>query len=268
MVFITGDVHHPPDFIKRLWYGELKLREDYEIKAGFEFVKILSEHEVPCTLFITGKLCDTFPETVNALLLNDNVEIGANTYYAFRGPLYGYTLLIPVYRRIFGASYGPKLLIRHDVFKTTYAFRKLRVQTIAWRTHGYEGNDYLYSLLAKVGYKIASDCRSNTFKFFKRYGIFHVCINMPVDDLLPNMPPKERSRWYEKYLKLLNIKAKREKVLVLQLHPANMALDDFDFLLKVIKTLLKLNASFHKISFLVSNGVLKSQRGDYMCAKP
>jgi peptidoglycan/xylan/chitin deacetylase (PgdA/CDA1 family) len=248
MVFITGDVHHLPDFVKRLWYGGLKLPEDYDLKAGFEFVKVLSEYEVPCTLFVTGKLLDAFPETIRALL-SKNIEVGAHTYYAFRGPLYGFTSLIPVYIRMFGTCYGPKLLIRHDVFKTVYAFRKIAVKPIAWRTHGYEGNKYLYSLLAKLGFKVVSECRSDKFRLFKCCGMFHVCINMPVDDDLPNKSPFERSRWYEKYLRLLDVKAKREKVLVLQLHPANMALDNFDFLSKVVKVLLKSNALFHKISF-------------------
>jgi len=56
MVFITGDIHHPPGFIKRIMYGEFKLLEDYELKASSGFVKVLSEYEVPCTLFVTGKL--------------------------------------------------------------------------------------------------------------------------------------------------------------------------------------------------------------------
>ena len=254
MVFITGDVHHSPDFIKRLWYGELKLPEDHELRFVPEFINVLSEYEIPCTLFMTGRLYDTYPERINALL-NDNVEIGAHTYYAFRGPLYGYTLLVPIYERAFGTSYGPKFLIRHDVFKTVRAFQRLGIRPLAWRTHGYEGNEYLYALLAKLGFKIVSDCRSNTFRLFKRHGILHVCINMPVDDILPSLSASEKSRWYEKYLRLLNIKAKQERALVLQLHPANMALDDFDFLSKVIKMLLKLNVSFRKISFLANNGI-------------
>jgi len=251
MVFITCDIHHPPDFIKRIMYGEFKLPEDYELKVSFEFVKVLSEYEVPCTLFITGKLVDAIPEAINALLSNDNVEVGAHTYYAFRGPLYGYTSLIPIYNKMFGTCYGPRLLIRHDVFKTVYAFQKLTVKPIAWRTHGYKGNEYLYLLLAKLGFKILSDCRSNTFKLFWHYGMLHICINMPVDDDLLNKSPYERLRWYEKFLRLLDIKAKQEKALVLQLHPTNMALDNFDFLAKVIKVLLKSNARFHKLSFFV-----------------
>ena len=252
VVFITGDIHHPPDLIKRLSYGELGIPEDYELRAGLEYVKVLHEYNVPCTLFITGKLVDTFSETVKSLISSyDNVEIGAHTYYAFRGLLYGYTLFIPVYRKLFGTPYGPKHLIHYDVLKTVKAFLKLGVRPIAWRTHGYEENDYLYSLLAKLGFKIISDCRSERFKVFKRNNILHVCINMPVDDNLPNMSPSERASWYEKYIKLLNIKVRQEKALVLQLHPVNMALDNFDFLLKIIKVLLKVNSLFHRLSFLI-----------------
>jgi peptidoglycan/xylan/chitin deacetylase (PgdA/CDA1 family) len=248
MVFITGDVHHL-DFTRRLRYGKLKVPENYELKASSEFIKVLSEYEVPCTLFITGKLLDSFPEL--STLLFKNVEIGGHTYYTFRGPLYGYTLLRPIYKKMFGTYYGPKLLIRHDVFKTMHAFQKLNLKPIAWRTHGYEGNEYLYSLLAKLGFKIVSDCRSDTFKLFKCCRILHVCINMPTDEDLPTKSLTERLRWYEKYLRLLSMKAIREKALVLQLHPANMALDNFYFLAKIIKLLLKSNARFHKISFFV-----------------
>jgi hypothetical protein len=156
-----------------------------------------------------------------------------------------------MYRKLFGTPYGPKHLIHYDVLKTVKAFSKLGVKPIAWRTHGYEENDYIYYLLAELGFKIISDCRSERFKVFKRNNILHVCINMPVDDNLHNMSPSERASWYEKYIKLLNIKVRQERALVLQLHPVNMALDNFDFLLKIIKVLLKVDSLFYKLSFLI-----------------
>lgn len=99
-------------------------------------------------------------------------------------------------------------MIHYDVLKTIKAFQKLGIKPIAWRTHVYEGNEYLYYLLAKSGFKMVSDCRAETFKIFKEGDILNVCINMPVDDGLGNKPYVERSEWYERYLRLLDIKAK------------------------------------------------------------
>jgi len=251
VAFITGDVHHPPDFIKRVYYKETKRVPDYELKAAREYAKILYEYEASCTLFMTGRLVDMFPEAVVAIARMPNVEIGAHTYYAFRGPLYGYTLLIPLYKRVFGTSYGPRLLIKHDVLKVVYAFRKLKLDVKAWRTHGYEGDEYLYELLAKKRFRIVSDCKSDSFRMFSHHGLVHVCINMPVDDNIPKMSQHERTEWYRRYYKVLDVKAERGEPLVLQLHPANMALDNFDFLIGVVKRLKAAGYKLLKLSDVV-----------------
>jgi peptidoglycan/xylan/chitin deacetylase (PgdA/CDA1 family) len=250
LVFITGDVHHPPDLIKRLYYKEIATRSDYELRAALEYAKIVSELNASCTLFVTGKALDMFPSIVKKIA-SLNAEIGGHTYYAFRGPFYGYTLLIPLYTKIFGTPYGPKLLIRHDVYRTIHALRRVRVDARAWRTHGYHGNEYLYRLLAKLGFKIVSDCISNEFRIFKEHGLTHVCINMPVDDGLSRLSSNNRIEWYRNYIRVLKQKVMRGEPLVLQLHPVNMALDNFEFLLDVIKILSKEGYMFLNLSKIV-----------------
>jgi hypothetical protein len=180
-----------------------------------------------------------------------NAEIGAHTYYAFIGPFYGYTLLIPLYTKIFGTPYGPKLLIRHDVYRTIHALRRVRVDARAWRTHGYHDNEYLYRKLAKLGFKIVSDCISNKFRIFKEHGLIHVCINMPVDDGLSRLSSNNRIEWYRNYIRVLKQKVMRGEPLVLQFHPVNMALDNFEFLLDVIKILSKEGYTFLNLSKIV-----------------
>jgi hypothetical protein len=43
------------------------------------------------------------------LISYDNVEVGVHTYYAFRGALYGYTLFISVYKKMFKTSYDQSI---------------------------------------------------------------------------------------------------------------------------------------------------------------
>ena len=255
IVFLTGDVHHPPDLIKRVYYRETSIPPDYELKASLLYAKVLNEYGTSCTLFVTGKVLDMFPEIVSEITELANVEIGAHTYYAFRGLSYGYTFLVPVYTKMFKTPYGPKLLIRHDVFRAIQAFKKLGLKVLSWRTHGYQGNEYLYRLLAKLSVKLVSDCRSNNLVYKTEYGIIHVCINMPVDDGISRLSWHERTKWYYKYLRILGLKAERGEPMVLQLHPINMMLDNFDFLLRVVETLKKMGYRFLKLSEILQFGV-------------
>jgi len=248
LAFITGDVHHSPDFIKRIYYREVTVHPNCELKASLEYAKILSEFEVPCTLFITGKALDMSRNVVKRIVRLGNVEIGTHTYYAFRGPFYGYTALIPLYTKIFGTPYGPKLLMRHDVLRAIHAFKRLGLEIKVWRTHGYHSNEYLYRLLARLGFKVVSDCKSDEFKIFQHYGLIHACINMPIDDNISRLSQHKRFEWYKRYHEILNIKTERGEPLVLQLHPANMVLDNFDFLMSIVKRLKIAGYKFFKLS--------------------
>jgi len=245
---ITGDIHHLPDHIKRVFYGTLRFPADHELKAAYKYAKILYELSIPCTLFITGVLVNKFADRIKQLIALKNIEIGPHTYYAFRGPLYGYTTLISAYSKFFGCPYGPKIIIRHDVFRVIHAFRKLGIEPKVWRTHGYCGTTYLYKLLSKLGFKIVSDCISNTFKIFKYYTMVHICINMPTDEILSQLSQHERRIWYQKYMRRLKLKSENKEPLVLQLHPVNMILDNFEFFIDILRLLKRLGYNFMKLS--------------------
>lgn len=247
---ITGDVHHPPDLIKQLYYGK-RVAVCCELHVAQYYLKILKEFGMSATLFATAMLVDKCSEIVLNLVKSYDVELGMHGTYAFRGLLWGYTVLIPLYKRLFGSPYGPKILVRHDVFKAINIFKKVGVEARIWRTHGYQGNKYLYNLLARLGFKAVSDGWSKIFKIEKQGPLFHVYINMPVDDLLPHLSYDERRRWYLKYLKLLRNKIDHGEPLVLQLHPANMVLDGFEFFVEVLEVLKKRGYEILKLTELI-----------------
>lgn len=247
---ITGDIHHPPDFVKQLYYRR-RVADCYEAHIAQYYLKILKDFDMCATLFATAILVNKCSEIVLNLIKNFNVELGMHGTYAFRGLLWGYTTLITLYKKLFDSPYGPKILVRHDVFRAINIFKKVGIEARIWRTHGYQGNKYLYNLLARLGFRAVSDGRSKIFKIEKQGPLFHVYINMPVDDSLPHLSYDERKRWYSKYLKLLRSKIDHGEPLVLQLHPVNMALDGFEFFIEVLEILKKRGYEILKLTELI-----------------
>jgi peptidoglycan/xylan/chitin deacetylase (PgdA/CDA1 family) len=233
MIYLTGDVHSE---IKGHWEQNIG---GAEIDAALRYLEILKKDDLKCTLFLNGKLLDEEKEKIKRMFEYE-VELGGHTFDSFGsfGIIKSYT-----YRKLFGCVYGPPFYQERDIKKTKKAFEKSGMKMLSWRTHAFGSNDNTFSILKDNGVTHVSDLLGEQ-KPFKKKGIIHLPINIPVDvntisygELKPeNRNPfasctKGRitpNEWLDIVKKRVTQNEKNKTDSVILIHPITMkVLDDF-----------------------------------------
>jgi len=245
MIYITGDVHS-----KKLKNWESNQSQS-NVKASLIYLQILKKYSLSSTLFINGICLKEEFEDVKKLLEFD-LEFGGHTYDNFgsMGKVKSY-----FYRRKYGCIYGSVPYQKKDILKTQKEFERRDLKMTSWRTHAFGSNENTFKFLAKNGVKYVSDLLGNT-KPFKKNGIIHIPINIPVDQntiafgpLVPeNTDPFascvkgriEPNEWLEIVKKRIKDNERRGINSILLLHPATMAyIDDYKLFEDLCKFLSK-----------------------------
>ena len=245
MIYLTGDVHCK---ISGHWEQDIA---GSELVSAKRYLEILKKYGMSCTLFINGKCLDENAREVRELLEYD-VELGGHTYDNF-----GKMNIFKSYfnRKFFGCVYGSVNFQKRDIKRTKLAFKRFGLKMKSWRTHAFASNKNTFKILARNGVRYVSDLLGDT-KIFKKDGMIHMPINIPVDILVveygvlrpENLDPfasctKGRIRAEE----WVNIIKKRiinneEKGIdsVLLLHPISMeVLDNFKLFEEIVEFLSK-----------------------------
>jgi len=244
MIYITGDVHSEE---MGGWEQETG---GQELAAAEQYLQILSRKKLSCTLFVNGICLDKNPEKIKKLLEYD-VELGGHTYNNF-GKMNIFKSFI--FRKYFGAVYGPKFYQRRDILKTKRAFEKMNLKINSWRTHAFASNNTTFKLLSENGVKFVSDFIGNTKPFFDK--VWHIPINIPVDQntvAYGNLCPENRDpfasctrgrimpeEWFEIVKKRIEANERKGIDSVLLIHPETMkVLDNFKIFQDIVKFLSK-----------------------------
>lgn len=176
-VCLTGDVHH-----MSLKTRDQEYMERTEVEAAIDYAKIAQEHDVPVTLFVTGKAVKEEPSRVRRLADMPNVEIGGHNYWAFTTPVH------KAWRAIekgtggrIGSWNGPPPFQRWEIQKTITTLESIGARVRSWRDHAYRHDRYTPSLLADCDISHFSD-RVEPNGEVKTFGpIIDVPINAPPD---------------------------------------------------------------------------------------
>ena len=242
---ITGDVHHyigDPNSEEKAW-GRI------EYRCAKEYSEVLESLGARGTLFVTGKCVDEHPDVFKEISKIEGIELGGHTYHALRfspflsslevrgvnfGALHHY-----IFYLLCGSFYGPRFYQKSDILKTIEAFKKIGVRIRSWRTHCYSGNSITFSILDELGFVAVSDRKGEEFNVSKEIGnLYQITVTGPTDGVVK--PQSDNLEYRRKFWKFLARQIKKEKSMVLQLHPKRQKmLDEFNNLRKVITTLQK-----------------------------
>lgn len=176
-VSLTGDVHH-----MSLETREQPYLDGTEAAVAIEYAEIAADHDVPVTLFLTGKVVAEEPERVAQLAAMDHVELGGHNYWAFSTPIHrGWRALEKATGGHVGSWNGPKPFQSWEIRRTVEAFAALGVDVQCWRDHAYRHDDNTASLLADRGITHFSDAVGPDERVRTEAGLTVVPINTPPD---------------------------------------------------------------------------------------
>ena len=169
-ICLTGDVHH-----MSLETRDQEYMDRTEVEAAIEYAEIAGEHDVPVTLFVTGKAAEEEPERVKRLAAMDHVEIGGHNYWAFD------TLVHKGWRGLTGSWNGPRPFQRWEIRKTLETFDDLGIEITSWRDHAYRHDKHTIELLSEAGITHFSDVVEPDGGVREVDGLTVVPINTPPD---------------------------------------------------------------------------------------
>lgn len=169
-VCLTGDVHH-----MSLETRDQEYMDRTEVEAALEYAEIAGEHDVPVTLFVTGKAAKEEPERVRTLAAMDHVEIGGHNYWAFSTPIHKLS------RGLTGSWNGPRRFQAWEIRRTLDAFEAVGVTVTAWRDHAYRHDENTAALLADRSITHFSDVVGPDERLRRTDGLTVVPVNTPPD---------------------------------------------------------------------------------------
>jgi len=169
-VCLTGDVHHM----------SLKTRDQMhmdrsELSVAVEYAEVAGSHDVPVTLFVTGRAVEEEPAAIDRLAAMDHVELGGHNYYAFD------TLVHTLSRGLLGSWNGPRRFQGWEITRTIDAFARRGVDITSWRDHAYRHDDNTAALLSARGITHFSDAVGPDEQVRQEAGLTVVPINTPPD---------------------------------------------------------------------------------------
>jgi hypothetical protein len=171
-VCLTGDVHH-----MSLDTRDQARLDRTELECALEYADIAADHDVPVTLFVTGKAAAEEPDRVRELAALDGVEVGGHNYYAFSTPAH------KLFRGITGSWNGPRRFQFWEVGRTVAALADLGADVCSWRDHAYRHDDATADVLADHGVTHFSDAvgPDEHVRRHEQSGLTVVPINTPPD---------------------------------------------------------------------------------------
>jgi len=176
-VCITGDVHH-----MSLGTRDQEYMDRTEVEVAIEYAEIAAEHDVPVTLFCTGKCAVEEPDRIRELAAMENVEIGGHNFYAFDTPVHkGWRALEKLTGGRVGSWNGPWRFQSWEIGKTIAAFEELGIEITSWRDHAYRHDRHTAALLADRGITHLSDAVGPDKRVRGEDGLTVVPINTPPD---------------------------------------------------------------------------------------
>jgi hypothetical protein len=152
-VCLTGDVHH-----MGMGTRDQDHLDGTEVEAAIEYAEIAADHDVPVTLFCTGKCIAEAPALMRDLAAMDHVELAGHDYWAFTTPVHdAWRALGKVTGGRVGSWNGPRPFQAYEIRKTVAAFEELGVRIASWRDHAYRHDRHTADLLAANGITHFSD---------------------------------------------------------------------------------------------------------------
>lgn len=176
-VCLTGDVHHDS-----LGTRDQRELEGTELEATLEYVDRAAAHDVPVTLFVTGRAADEEPDRVRRLADHEAVEVGGHNYYAFDTPVHaGWRVLGKATGGRLGSWNGPRRFQAWEIGRTVDALSARGATVTAWRDHAYRHDRHTASLLAEQGITHFSDAVGPDERVRREAGVTVVPVNTPPD---------------------------------------------------------------------------------------
>jgi peptidoglycan/xylan/chitin deacetylase (PgdA/CDA1 family) len=176
-VCLTGDVHH-----MGMETRDQEHLDGTEIEAAIEYAEIAAEHDVPVTLFCTGKCVAEAPDLMADLAAMDHVELAGHNYWAFTTPIHdAWRALGKVTGGRVGSWNGPQQFQAYEIRKTIAAFESLGVRISSWRDHAYRHDRHTARLLAANGVTHFSDAVEPDGRVRQEGDLTVVPINTPPD---------------------------------------------------------------------------------------
>lgn len=169
-VCLTGDVHHTS-----LATRDQEYMDRSELSAAVEYAEIAGFHDVPVTLFVTGKAVEEDPGSIDRLAAMDHVELGGHNYYAFD------TLVHKASRGLLGSWNGPRIFQGWEISRTIDAFASRGIDITSWRDHAYRHDSNTAPLLADRGITHFSDAVGPDETLHREADLTVVPINTPPD---------------------------------------------------------------------------------------
>ncbi len=152
MICITGDVHHAALRTNDQRYL-LALEGRTEVQVTADFVERLERHDVPATLFVTGRAFADEGEGLQPLVSSPLVEIGGHTFSAFSPPA-----LHRAFKLLTGSYLGPRSYQDRDIRRTVEAIQRASgAPPRSWRNRAYLHDQHTEELLQRHGVRILSD---------------------------------------------------------------------------------------------------------------
>lgn len=193
MICLTGDLHH-----SSLKTGNQMHCDITEMQVAVKYLKLLEEHDVNVTFFVTGK---SFAEEWNDLeyiTKSKNVELGGHNFYAFKPEL-----LHRIWNKLTGNYNGPYFYQKWDTKKTINIIEKKTGKKInVWRNHMYMHGYNTEKILFDSGIKICSDGvkKDNHALIPHKSGIYNFPINIIPDHehLIHAERTEEWIAWWQK----------------------------------------------------------------------
>lgn len=176
-VCLTGDVHHMSMETRDQAY-----LDGTEVEAAIEYAEIARKHDVPVTLFCTGKCVVEEPDRMARLAAMENVEIGGHNFWGFTTPVHlAWRALGKATGGRVGSWNGPRPFQAHEIRKTLSVFETIGVNVRSWRDHAYRHDANTASLLAEYGVTHLSDAVEPDGRVRRRDGATVVPITTPPD---------------------------------------------------------------------------------------
>lgn len=159
-----------------------KYMDRTEVEAAIEYAEIAASHDVPVTLFLTGRTAVEEPDRVEYLASMDNVEIGGHNYWAFNTPIHtAWRAVGKLSNDYVGSWNGPQSFQRFEIRKTIDVLNDRGADVTAWRDHAYRHDEHTAKLLAEAGITHFSDILGPNERVRRNKGVINVPINTPPD---------------------------------------------------------------------------------------
>jgi hypothetical protein len=146
-VVLTGDVHQWIDSADRAYADET------ECALALKYAQLAGRHGLKVTLFFTGLGIIEDPASTEAILKEENVEVGGHGWDSFQR-----RWRYRAFNKLFGSPHGFNAIQARMVRRTRATIERATGRRIrSWRNHAYCFDSHTPSVLARAGIDVWSD---------------------------------------------------------------------------------------------------------------